>query len=517
MDITLKLLAEELSAFYPNITVCGDENRRLLRLAPVAELPVGAVDTLYIGAAEELPAASPEGVCLAVVGRFCRPVPAGTSWLVIPNGTAVGDVFSRIQEIFLRFWRWYAELLQAAQNNEIQALLDVTAPLFPSGISLLSVYHNRVFCSDSASDTQARWERIFLAYSEPEAQIEGFPPFAKESDSLQQGAHFVSDGQGESFLVCHVFLYGVRWGTFFAAITPEEAKSRHFLCMNELTRAAQRMFAAVGQHAGDPLTLALQRMLEGNRLAPSELESLCRTAGWAASGHTYRVMVIRADEQAAQSFRRQQLLYQKVIASIYYRSKTLRYRDEIVVVRDFTVHDAFEEAENSLEKLNYFLEQCHATMGASAPFSELSQLYPFYEQARMLAAASKHTSAAMHEYSNYLPYDMVRSFAETHSLDHHIHPEIRKLAELEEKGSADLLLSLYLYLLNDRSYQTCAEKLNLHRNSFAYRINKVLSALACDWNDENVRLSLLLSICMYWYQHPKKDPIGIARWNNFGE
>lgn len=515
MEITMKLLAEELSAFYPGITVHGEEKQRLTRAASLAERTGGADrETLYCCAAETLSAELPEGLSLALVGTP-RQLPAAQSCLLIPgDGADAAAVLSRIQDVLLRLWRWYAGVLELSQGADLQALMETSAPLFPGGIGLLSIWHNRVFCGGAdASSAQARWMRAFRACSDPQARTEEATPYMAESGALRQGPHLVSPAQDGPQLVCHVFHDGVRMGTLSAAMPPEGIRLRHFLCMTELAHCAERMYAALRQSADDPLTHALRRMLCGDRLSPAELEPLCRAEGWAAGGHTYRVMVIRAEGESSQRFRCEQLLYQQVISSIYYQSKILLFRGEIVVVRDFTVHDAFEESADSLERLNYFLERSRATMGASAPFSELSQLYPFYEQARMLATASKNTSAAMHEYSNYLPYDLIRSFAETHSLDHHIHPEIRRLAELEEKGSAELLLSLYSYLLNDRSYQTCAEKLNIHRNSFAYRINKVLSVLSCDWNDEHVRLSLLLSICMHWYLHPEQDPIGISRWS----
>ena len=122
----------------------------------------------------------------------------------------------------------------------------------------------------------------------------------------------------------------------------------------------------------------------------------------------------------------------------------------------------------------------------------------------------------VHDYSRYLAYDVVGSFAQTRQLRNYIHPDIHRLAAEDEKGRSDLLATLYCYLLNDRSYQLCAEKLHIHRNSFAYRIQKVQKLLESDINEENQRMSLILSIYMYWYLHPEADPIGISAWAEGG-
>lgn len=515
MEITLRILADELSEHYPNITVSSRRGQNLTGVALLGGKNVpGGISELCCCRTSGLPAELPEGRSFALVGVPSAPVPADEYLLIPDDSVDVQEVFMHLQHILLRLWRWYAEALEiSARGGAFQALVDTSAPLFPGGVSLLSIRHNRLFCSDGRpAGRESRWERIFRAYSDPELPTLDPLPGREPDAHAWQGPRFVRLNPEESYLICNVFCDGVREGCFVAPLRPEESKSCHLLYMTELMHRAAHMFRELGQEAEDPLTRALHQMLRGEHLDGGELQERCRAEGWAAQGHTLRVLVIRPGEQERATFHREQLLYQKVVASIYYKSKALLFGGDIVLVRDFTSYHEFTEGEDSLDRLNCFLRRIRASMGASIPFSDLSQLRLFYEQAKTVAMAAGSGSATAHEYSNYLPYDMIRNFAATHSLHQYIHPEIRRLAELESRGSADLLLSLYYYLLNDRSYQHCAEKQHIHRSSFAYRIGKVLDTLRCDLNDENTRLSLLLSICMHWYLNPEKDPTGISRW-----
>lgn len=85
-------------------------------------------------------------------------------------------------------------------------------------------------------------------------------------------------------------------------------------------------------------------------------------------------MVIRAGAQERETFHREQLLFKQIVTSIYYKSKALLFQGDIVLVRDFTTYHEFTEGEDSLDKLNYFLKHIRASMGASVPFSQLSQV-----------------------------------------------------------------------------------------------------------------------------------------------
>ena len=63
----------------------------------------------------------------------------------------------------------------------------------------------------------------------------------------------------------------------------------------------------------------------------------------------------------------------------------------------------------------------------------------------------------------------------------------------DDKESKDLLDTLYIYLLNERSYLKTSKELDLHRNSIVYRINKITAKYELDLEDPHIRQNLLLS------------------------
>lgn len=74
-----------------------------------------------------------------------------------------------------------------------------------------------------------------------------------------------------------------------------------------------------------------------------------------------------------------------------------------------------------------------------------------------------------------------------------IHDMIWQMLASDDKESRDLLDTLYIYLLNERSYLKTSKEMDLHRNSIVYRINKITSRYAIDLEDPVIRQNLLLS------------------------
>lgn len=73
------------------------------------------------------------------------------------------------------------------------------------------------------------------------------------------------------------------------------------------------------------------------------------------------------------------------------------------------------------------------------------------------------------------------------------HPALHILQEYDRLHHTDFYDTLYYYLKNERSPLSTAREMGLHRNSLAYRINRLPELTGADLDDYMTRLHLLLS------------------------
>ena len=73
------------------------------------------------------------------------------------------------------------------------------------------------------------------------------------------------------------------------------------------------------------------------------------------------------------------------------------------------------------------------------------------------------------------------------------HPALETLSVYDGKNGTDFYQSLYYYLLYERSIQAAAQAVHVHRNSFLYRIKRILSLTGIDLEDAQLRAYLLFS------------------------
>ncbi len=523
MQLTLQSLANELTNYYSDIIIHtnGSTNlKQAILLSP--NVCFHNLNYLYCGNITSIPDGFPENACFLFIDT---PSSQQTleNYIVIAEEKDIHLLFMRIQEIMIRIWSWYAQVLEVSTtSDDFTNLLSASEPVFKDKFYFYSIYHNDFFHNNVEDKLiHSYWESIVKSYYNPSAKIYDFTfDLLAQKHSLQAPTLITLPDSQEYHLFCNVFLDHVRMGVFVVLFDNLSMKDSYFSYLQILSSCAITMFRRILHTPEISLNGAIYRLLSGKTVSPEILSKLCQNENWNAKGCTFRIGVIHPQDSSRQTFFTEQLLYRNILSSFLKKCKILFFENNILLIENFTDNDTSDEDEDVANSLLYFLKNIHATIGISVPFSNLSQLHIFYEQAKTIVtnlskptnAITKHT-ASLHEYSYYMLYDMIENFASTHVLSHYIHPDILKLAEYDKDGKNHLLLSLYYYLLNDRSYQECAQKQYVHRNTFAYRIKKVLHIINADLTEENVRLSILLSICMYWYLHPEIDPIGISDWN----
>lgn len=72
--------------------------------------------------------------------------------------------------------------------------------------------------------------------------------------------------------------------------------------------------------------------------------------------------------------------------------------------------------------------------------------------------------------------------------------DVFAIAKYDRENSSNLLLTLKVYLENERSVSRAASELFMHRNTIAYRIDKISELIRSDLDDADTRLAMLLSL-----------------------
>ena len=135
-------------------------------------------------------------------------------------------------------------------------------------------------------------------------------------------------------------------------------------------------------------------------------------------------------------------------------------------------------------------------IGLSDPFSDISYFPWYFSQARTgLALASRfgEPGGTICRYADFRFHDLLDHFGEKQKLTAFYHPAINALKEYDEKNGADLLHTLTTYLTSGASIKDTAAALFIHRNSLAYRLERIAEIGGVDLNDPEERFALLVS------------------------
>jgi DNA-binding PucR family transcriptional regulator len=76
-------------------------------------------------------------------------------------------------------------------------------------------------------------------------------------------------------------------------------------------------------------------------------------------------------------------------------------------------------------------------------------------------------------------------------------PEIRMMEEYDRKYNASLKESVEMYLESGRNVQQAAKKMNIHKNTLRYRLERAEELFDIDLTDENTCFNLQFSLRMY--------------------
>lgn len=139
-----------------------------------------------------------------------------------------------------------------------------------------------------------------------------------------------------------------------------------------------------------------------------------------------------------------------------------------------------------LKKSNYYC-------GLSYEFSDIFNLNKHYEQCSIALKYCNKKSGELYycvDYALQYMFSMIESSVSPIMA----HPALQILKEYDAKNKSELYNTLYLYLDNERSIVKTSAKLNLHRNTLLYRLDKIKQLVELDLEDNEMRAYILISL-----------------------
>ena len=133
------------------------------------------------------------------------------------------------------------------------------------------------------------------------------------------------------------------------------------------------------------------------------------------------------------------------------------------------------------------------TWGVSYEFTGLERLPEFYRQALTALETAEEmgrTHATMYQAACAC---ICAELKDLPGLQGYIHPDLRRLEEVDRQGDSQYVRTLFEFLLCGGNYTDTAAHLGLHRNSLIYRMSRIQEIVSTDLGDYQNRKLLLYS------------------------
>lgn len=236
----------------------------------------------------------------------------------------------------------------------------------------------------------------------------------------------------------------------------------------------------------------LQALISGVRCEPADLDEMITAALGECSPKRFFVLAARGPDGCDAA------LYSRVAEELTQLPHTWGFvhLDKLVCVTmlDGPDLDSCPAAE--------VLKQHRFRAGVSRPFSALSQMTDHYEQARLTLKIA----CVLQKGAQICPADHFPLFRLLMGLRNDVDimdfcmEEIQTLSRYDRESNSDLCDTLLIYLQNSKNTIMTAQKMNLHRNTVHYRIDRCREISGLDLDDGVTAFMALVSLYILEYR-----------------
>ena len=449
---------------------------------------------VYIGSAEDIERMRDDDmpdnlICVGGSSRGLRGA-GKCNLLVVKEGQPI-EIHNEVQHIFDFFNEIEADLTNAIlYENDLQSILDICTRFFDNPVYIIDSAQKLIACSTNMNDPE--WNAVKAAGFLTVDVIDHF----KRLDMLgnrKKGPQLINAEPIPPFLVVGIIENNEKIGAvgvrqMYSKISENQLSILEHVAQ-VLTAAVSKVHYARYVKSSQASRFMLD-MLSGTSYEINFIIHNLSQLGWKIDDEYY-IFKILPDPKDIEG---DTVKYSgELIKKMFAGSVLLEPGNDLALVvntrfcRD-TLDDAFENLKEFLEKRNFIC-------GVSTLFRDFSWLYEQYNLAHAAINIGRliDRDLRLFHYTGYVLPHMISLCDRVFNVNMLCHREAIKLHEYDKVNNNNHFFCLYVYLLNERSLLTTSKKLNIHRSTLIYRLNKISEIIHVDLNDQQTRMLIVYS------------------------
>jgi len=542
MYLNMQIIADNLSDYQMH-TYFSEENMEMnligvRLLQPGSANPSSESEYVYIISSEDFTESdirSGNLIVLSTLGNI--EIPAGSraggqNIIVIEQSVGIMDVFNAVAGIFEFYNRQMSEFLCAvAQDATLSRCLNTACHLFRNPIIFLDVALTTVAHTkeeEGGLDLNDKVWTSVLHKGHVSINAMNYYETANEPDSYIKNRHaffHTIDADLYRAIRVNIFVDNVRVGRLLIADDHAPLKKGHL---------------AIADYIAPFISQVMRKQTEMQNIQEKELEQfVCRQLDgfqytdeiiiqkhlskldWNLTGNYYLIKAlnnaITANDVSAytirndvftHTMRKAKAIFDECIFALYRGSAFFIINTK----KDVDFPDSF------LERF-FTIETAHSLkIGISSRFKNFSSFKDQYGLVTQIIeiGAMLNPKEKIYYYDDYAIFNLVHMFSrnsDSIAVDQICCPEAILLYEHDQRHNTNLLESLFIYLLTERSLLKAAKKLYIHRNSLVYRLEKINDLAHLSLDDPVFRMRMILSCYALYYMNGKM-PMGLVENNS---
>lgn len=225
-------------------------------------------------------------------------------------------------------------------------------------------------------------------------------------------------------------------------------------------------------------------LLEGRRVIKEDILQQLLMFGWKPEDKKV-VLKIATSEYYKENVGPFMLLLEKNFLDCV----IVEFDNSVVLVVDL----ALIPLDRLLNVLQPILKKSHYYCGVSYEFEDVVELKKYHEQAFVAIKYAPKKNGGVY-YCGEFAMEYILSVIRNNLSSNMAHPAVDLLKKHDREKGTEFYNTLYHYLDNERSIIRTSEKMNIHRNTLLYRLEKIKDLIHADLEDSKTRFYLMISL-----------------------